>query len=246
MSPKAGWLSLCCLLALVLTPGEALSQGTGVVTGRVAGAVLGPLAWALVKVEGTHLEAWTDFTGRYRLTGVPAESQSPVMSLVTAVDKAQVEVAAGASVESNFKVQLRAELVTVVQPLLEGQALARAQQQAASSTGNFVAAEQIASFPDPNVAEASRRIPGVAFERDDGEGPRPMTRGLDPRLNSALMNAERIGSTSATDRTVNLLSVPTGILKGIEVHKGGTRLARASTSERADRSPRTLRESTRP
>ncbi len=223
MSLKVRWLSLCCLLALVLVPGEAASQGSGVVHGRVEDAVLGPLGGALVKVEGTSLEAWTDSTGRYRLSGVPAGSQSLAMSFVAAVEKMQVEVAAGASVEANFKIQLRfTEVVTVVQPLLEGQARALAQQQAATGIANFVAADQISSFPDPNVAEAAQRIPGVTLQREDGEGARLVIRGLDPKLNSVSLNGERVPSTEQTDRTVSLIQVPTEILQSIEVYKAIT------------------------
>lgn len=217
------WSTRCCLMTLLAMPVPALGQGVGIVAGRVLDSAAGPLEGALVQVEGTRLETWTDATGRFRLAGVPAGTRTVVATFVGFSQKADVEVRTGATVETSLAIELRfTESVTVSQPLLEGQARALAQQQAAPGIANFVAGDQISSFPDPNVAEAAQRIPGVTLLRDDGEGSQLVIRGVDPRMNSVSMNGSRVPSTTGTDRTVDLRTVPTEILQGIEVHKAIT------------------------
>ena len=50
--------------------------------------------------------------------------------------------------------------------------LAKALDTKRDSTGmvDSILAEDIADFPDQNLAESLQRIPGVAIDRDDGEG----------------------------------------------------------------------------
>ena len=43
---------------------------------------------------------------------------------------------------------------------------------------DVVKSEDIAQFPDLNLAESLQRIPGVAIDRDGGEGPTITVRGL--------------------------------------------------------------------
>ena len=43
---------------------------------------------------------------------------------------------------------------------------------------DVIVAEDIAKFPDTNLAESLQRIPGVAIERDAGEGRQITVRGL--------------------------------------------------------------------
>ncbi|WP_206433252.1 TonB-dependent receptor plug domain-containing protein [Sphingomonas sp. S-NIH.Pt15_0812] len=44
------------------------------------------------------------------------------------------------------------------------------QQRTADNTVTIVSADAIGRFPDPNIAEALQRAPGVGIERDQGEG----------------------------------------------------------------------------
>ena len=76
-TPSASWISRCALLisaAFVLvtvTFAQTLSSGT--IEGRVLNTRNGEyLENARVTVDGTGLEAFTDSSGQYRLTNVPA------------------------------------------------------------------------------------------------------------------------------------------------------------------------------
>jgi len=57
-----------------------------------------------------------------------------------------------------------------------------------------VSADQIGSFPDRNAAETTQRIPGVSITKDQGEGRYVNVRGTEPRLNSMMIDGQRIPS----------------------------------------------------
>ena len=61
-------------------------------------------------------------------------------------------------------------------------------------------AEDIADFPDLNLAESIQRIPGVAIDRVAGEGQQITIRGLSPEFTRVRINGmEALTTTSATD-----------------------------------------------
>lgn len=61
-------------------------------------------------------------------------------------------------------------------------------------------AEDIADFPDLNLAESVQRIPGVAIDRVGGEGQQISIRGLSPEFSRVRINGmEALTTTSATD-----------------------------------------------
>ncbi len=57
------------------------------------------------------------------------------------------------------------------------ESVAKAQQikKAATGSQDVILAQDIAAFPDQNLAEALQRIPGVAITRDSGEGLRQLS-----------------------------------------------------------------------
>lgn len=63
-----------------------------------------------------------------------------------------------------------------------------------------IVAEDIADFPDLNLAEAIQRVPGVAITRDAGEGRNISVRGLGPDFTRIRVNGmEAISTTGGTD-----------------------------------------------
>jgi len=61
-------------------------------------------------------------------------------------------------------------------------------------------AEDIADFPDTNLAESVQRVPGVAIDRVGGEGRQISIRGLSPEFSRVRINGmEALTTTSATD-----------------------------------------------
>lgn len=63
-----------------------------------------------------------------------------------------------------------------------------------------ILAEDIADFPDLNLAEAIQRIPGVSIDRDAGEGRTITVRGLGPDFTRVRINGmEALSTTGGTD-----------------------------------------------
>lgn len=214
------------LLFMFSTP-PLLAQGAGAVTGRVTDAASGtPLIGADVLIEGTAYSTATDRTGSFRLAGVPAGSHTIVVFyLGHQEERAAVTVTAGQSVTVEVKlapagytetIQVRSETIA------EGQASALNQQRTALNITNVVSADQIGSFPDPNAAEAASRIPGVSIARDQGEGRYVLVRGTEARLNSMMIDGERIPAPEGDLRQVALDAVPADQLQSIEVSKALT------------------------
>jgi TonB-dependent receptor len=71
-----------------------------------------------------------------------------------------------------------------------------------TATVDSIKAEDIAEFPDLNLAESLQRIPGVAISRVNGEGRNISVRGLGPEYTRVRINGmEAIGTTGGTDNS---------------------------------------------
>jgi TonB-dependent receptor len=70
----------------------------------------------------------------------------------------------------------------------------------ASGVVDVIRAEDIADFPDNNLAESIQRVPGVAIARDAGEGRSISVRGLGPAFTRVRINGmEAIATTGSSD-----------------------------------------------
>ncbi len=70
----------------------------------------------------------------------------------------------------------------------------------ANSIVDVIRAEDIADFPDNNLAESIQRIPGVAITRDQGEGRQITVRGLGPIFTRVRINGmEGLSTTGGSD-----------------------------------------------
>lgn len=76
--------------------------------------------------------------------------------------------------------------------------MAQARKRAATGVQEVIVAEDIAAFPDQNLAEALQRVPGVAITRDSGEGRRISLRGLGPEFTRTQLNGMEVLSNTAS------------------------------------------------
>ncbi|HEY6123520.1 MAG TPA: TonB-dependent receptor [Steroidobacteraceae bacterium] len=73
-------------------------------------------------------------------------------------------------------------------------------KRASSAAIDSIRAEDIAKFPDSNLAESVQRIPGVSIARDAGEGRNISVRGLGPQFTRVRINGmEAQSTTGGTD-----------------------------------------------
>ena len=68
---------------------------------------------------------------------------------------------------------------------------------------DVIVAEDIAKFPDTNLAESLQRIPGVAIERDAGEGRQITVRGLGAQFTRVRVNGMETIATSVDGASFN-------------------------------------------
>jgi len=73
-------------------------------------------------------------------------------------------------------------------------------KRSALDSSDSILAEDIAKFPDLNVSESLQRIPGVALQRDQGEGREISVRGLGPGFTRVRINGiEALATTGSED-----------------------------------------------
>ena len=80
------------------------------------------------------------------------------------------------------------------------ESLSRATQLKRSATGSreVIVAQDIAAFPDQNLAESLQRVPGVAITRDSGEGRQISLRGLGPDFTRTQLNGMEVLTNTAS------------------------------------------------
>jgi TonB-dependent receptor len=129
-------------------------------------------------------------------------------------------VSAAQPAHSEASGQLEEIVVTGQRASLES---AVARQREAESLISALSADDVGNFPDQNVAEATRRLPGVSVENDQGEGRFIVLRGLDPNLNSTTINGLNVPSPQREGgRQVALDTIPSELLAGVVVAKSFT------------------------
>ncbi|HEY2403553.1 MAG TPA: TonB-dependent receptor, partial [Steroidobacteraceae bacterium] len=86
----------------------------------------------------------------------------------------------------------------VVSGYVESLEQARAIKRNAVGSEEAIVAEDIAAFPDLNLAESLQRIPGITINRDSGEGRQITLRGLGPDFTRTQLNGmEVLGNTAS-------------------------------------------------
>jgi TonB-dependent receptor len=212
------------LFCSLLSGASLAAQGT--IVGTIVNDETGlALTGVSVRIPALQRDVLTDRTGRYVLTAVPAGAQVMTTRYLgyTPVSRS-VTVVAGQTVTADFRLKATEVLLgaVVVTMPRTGQAAALSQQQFAGNLTNVVAADQIGRFPDANIGDALKRIPGITIGLDQGEARFGSIRGTEPRFNAVTVNGERVPSAEAEVRNVQLDLVPADMVQAIEVNKSLT------------------------
>ncbi|MFN5599791.1 MAG: TonB-dependent receptor [Gemmatimonas sp.] len=208
-------------MAVVVSAAIAPLQAQGVVTGTVTDPSGRPLSGVLVLVDGTSIRASTD-RGLYRAVNVPAGSRTltfryigyaPQTKSVTVVTgrTAVLDVKLAEAVTSLSTIEVRGQVV--------GQASALNQQRTASTIASVIDNELVGRLPDPNMAEALARVPGIAVLRDQGEGRFVQIRGTSPNFNGMSVNGLRLATPEQNSRQLPMDIVPSDQASQIQVSK---------------------------
>ena len=211
------------LLALLAPLFLSAQTGTGAIRGKITDELGLGLPGANVYFDDFSFATVSDVSGNYTLVNVPAGAKKLNVSFIGYGTVAkEVQVASGQTVTFNAALNPGVEIGTEVLVLgdrLKGQAKALNQQRTNANITNIVAADQIGRFPDANVGDAMKRIPGITMQNDQGEARDIIIRGLSPELNSVMLNGERIPSAEGDNRRVQMDLVPADMIQVIEVNK---------------------------
>lgn len=95
------------------------------------------------------------------------------------------------------------------------------QKRNADRVVESLAAEDIGKLPEASIAESLARLPGLATNRDRGNGTQISIRGLGPNLVNTLLNGREIVSAEAS-RNVRYEQYPAELINGASVFKSPT------------------------
>ena len=206
----------------------ALSLPAIAQAGEVAGTVSEAsdtiaLRSAQVRIVELDRVATTERDGSFLFADVPAGDYTLEISYVGAETVTQpVSVPATGTVRADVALAGFGdnEILVIGQAANLSSALSRKRE--ADGVSDVLTRDAIGQFPDQNVAESLRRLPGVNVLNDQGEGRFVSVRGLDPELISTSLNGVRLPSPESDVRSVALDVISSDIIESIEVKKSLT------------------------
>ena len=215
------FLAGASVLAICL-PSAAVA---GTLTGNVVDATdTVALRAAQVRIVELDRSASTERDGSFYFADVPEGTYTLEVSYVgaptttqtvaiTQTGTARVVIPVGTAGTAN-------EILVVGQAANLASALSR--KRNADGVSDVLTRDAIGQFPDQNVAESLRRLPGVNVLNDQGEGRFVSVRGLSPDLNATSLNGVRLPSPESDTRGVALDVISSDIIESIEVKKSLT------------------------
>lgn len=211
-------LGTCLSLVAALPTSAFASDIVGTVTDATDTRALQSTELRLVEL-GRIVESGRD--GSFRFTDVPAGTYTLEARYIGAEPRTQeVSVPETGTVTTNVVLGTDGSILVVGQAANFASSLSR--QRAADGVESVLTRDGIGQFPDQNVAESLRRLPGINILNDQGEGRFISVRGLDPELNAASINGARIPAPESDVRSVALDVVAAELIESIEVKKSLT------------------------
>lgn len=196
-------------------------------TGNIRGRVIDEnglgLPGANVVIESLGLGVASDVNGDFNFFSV-ATGQHGIQISFIGYNQIEEEITVTEGQTTTLRYELKpgvmiGQEVLILGDRLKGQAKALNQQRTNINVTNIVAADQIGRFPDANIGDAMKRIPGITMQNDQGEARDIIIRGLSPELNSVQINGERMPSAEGDNRRLQMDLIPSDMIQTIEVNK---------------------------
>jgi TonB-dependent receptor len=213
--------SRAAIAVALLSPAAAFA-GTlsGIVSDGTGTRALQSTQLRIVEL-GRVAEAGRD--GGYRFPDVPAGTYTLEARYVGAEPVTRtVEVAETGITTADIRIGSEDDMSIIVIGQAANQASALSRQRAADGVESVLTRDAVGQFPDQNVAESLRRLPGINILNDQGEGRFVSVRGLDPELNAASVNGVRLPAPESDVRSVALDVISSDLIESIEVKKSLT------------------------
>ena len=198
---------------------NAPRQGT--VRGRIIDNESQTLPGASIYIEKLQTGVTSDVNGFYTLSNIePGTYTVKVTYVGYAPVEMKLTIPAGKTLEKDFVLNEGLQLQeVVVGGAFQGQRRALASQRSMLGMGHVVSADQVGKFPDSNIGDALKRIPGINVQYDQGEARFGQVRGTSADLSSVTINGNRIPSAEGDTRNVQLDLIPADMIQTIEVNK---------------------------
>ena len=207
----------------------ALAVPSIAVAGTVSGTVIDSsetvaLRAAQVRIVELDRSANTERDGSFYFADVPAGTYTLEVRYVGAPTITQT-ITVTQTGTANAVIQVGSqdagnEILVIGQAANLASSLSR--KRNADGVSDVLTRDAIGQFPDQNVAESLRRLPGINVLNDQGEGRFVSVRGLSPNLNATSLNGVRLPSPESDTRGVALDVISSDIIESIEVKKSLT------------------------
>ncbi|MDO8539304.1 MAG: TonB-dependent receptor plug domain-containing protein [Opitutaceae bacterium] len=230
-----GWLALAVSPELTTHAADAdraTETSSATITGRVQNAAAGQyLNNVRVTVKGTDLVAFSDESGTYRLTQVPAgpvvlevfytgmaPQQIPVNLVGGEIVERDIDLAGGARYRNDTEIVKLDSLVVSSSREMDGAAIAINEQRFAPNIVNVVAADEFGVVPDGNIGEFLKMLPGITMDYRGGDPREISMNGVPPGNVPVTIGGFNLATSegSGTGRNVELNAVSINNLSRIE------------------------------
>jgi len=220
----------CIGLFAVSPVAESTSSGKyGAIKGVLVDDFKEGLTGATVHIDGTSVGVVTSRNGDYMLSNLKDGEYPVTFSYVGYVPQTKTVTVKAGEVSHLDTLSLapkgtNLEDVVVYGSLVRGELKALNLKKSSLNIVDVIAADGIGKLPDKNAGEAVQRIPGVAIERDQGEGRFVAIRGLPAQWSSSTLNGNRLPTAEeeTTSRATAFDFFPTELLDMVQVSKAIT------------------------
>jgi TonB-dependent receptor len=214
------FLLLLLVVFLYLT---VFSQSNGVISGNVKDKTeKRGLPGATLKLNKQNRYTISDQNGHYEFLNVPEGEYQIEVSYIGYSNKVVTASVSAKNKELDIYLDEQSvELngVVVMGDMLRSQSKALNTQKTNSNITNIISSDQVGRFPDSNIGDALKRVPGITMQNDQGEARNIIIRGLASELNSVTLNGTRIPSAEGDNRKVQMDLIPSDMVQSIEVNK---------------------------
>ncbi|MEJ5105937.1 TonB-dependent receptor [Chryseobacterium sp. MYb328] len=196
---------------------------TGTLSGNINDDAKIALPGAKISLNPGNIYTTSDEHGNFVFLNVPPGNYTmKVDYLGYGIHQYNVTVESEKNTKQNIvfdKKETSIAEIVVSGATLKNQARALNKQKNNSNITNVISADQIGRFPDANIGDALKRVPGITIQNDQGEARNLIIRGLAPNLNSVTLNGDRIPSAEGDNRNVQMDLIPSDMISTIEVNK---------------------------
>jgi len=206
-----------------------ISFGAWAQNGNIQGVVVDQnglkVPFSSVIIESLKKGTTSDVDGKFLFVDVPAGNYMITVQFLGYANS-QTEVVVIENETVTVTIRLKEESLQLDDVLItgynSGQAKALNAQKNKQNITNVVSTDQIGKFPDANIGDAVKRIPGITMQVDQGEARNIIVRGMAPQLNSVTLNGSRIPSAEGDNRNVQMDLIPADMIQLVEVNKAVT------------------------